>query len=293
MTKSAKRFSKKAQSLLQIKNKLRGTDNPLKTLSEIRQDASFNSYSEIISWIRLHPYFRDVWIRSELPKSVTQLEPGPKLRTLGAFHEFRWAGARLTPHARKLNQFVSLTKAFDRCLFGDSVEEAAATLNQLEGTLGQSIWLVKTRIALLQLSSGLESHKRYVNNLLQEISEGVFPFITYFVSIRNEPAVSPQRFQSDFKSELAKQKLSEAMAGFISMHVLPPRALTETQVAKILNYSSTNAIIDLYETFLLMCYYAIEGGMSHLYAAIAPALLRLRDEITDPRLNLILLEINH
>lgn len=292
MAKSSKRRSnKKSQALLQIKNKLRGTDAPLRTLSEIRENASVHSYSDIAEWIRSHPYFRDVWIRSEFPKSVAQLEPGPLLMPLDAAREFRWAGARLIPHANKLNQFVSLTKAFDRYFLSGANAEAADTLNLLEATLGQSQWLTKTRIALLQLTSGLDSHKRYVSSLLREIPQGVFPFITYFVSVRNEPAVSPQRFQSQFKTELTKRDLSPAMEGYIRMHVLPMNHLSESQIGQILHFATTSAIVDLYETFLTMSYYAVEGRMLHLYFAIEPVLLRLQQEVKDPRLSLLKLEI--
>ena len=45
-------------------------------------------------------------------------------------------------------------------------------LNKIEESFGHSIWLIKNKIALLQLAQGLEEQKKYAQSIRKELKNG-------------------------------------------------------------------------------------------------------------------------
>jgi hypothetical protein len=110
--------------------------------------------------------------------------------------EFAWACA-IVQRARSLIEasLVARREAEEAVLKG-CFDQALATLTSHEGTVGQSIWLMEVRMALLQASSGIKAQKSYLESLSQAASQSFGYIIAWLISYRNEEQVSLAGFES-------------------------------------------------------------------------------------------------
>lgn len=284
--------STRKRQLLVAQQRLRGSNDPLPILSVIRETLPVNLYSDLTGWLRSNPYVRIRVLHSDYPKTFRELEPGPFYTIVSADREFRWAGARLIANASNLSRFLSLSGEFQRSFLKDDYESCVKSLNSIETEFGQSLWLIKSTISLLQTSSGLEAHKRYANGIFSETgTTGFIPYIAFLVSMRNEPAVTPNRFLSQFDNQLSLQDIDPSTESYLRFHIFPQERLSYSDIAYILNFENSGAVIDLYETTLKLAQHVVTMGYNNIYGSIIPFLRSLLPTINDSRVVMLLLEL--
>lgn len=296
MTKKRPRrsaVSKIRQNLI-LRGQLRESRNALLSLASLRRSAPVGSYKDIIDLINSDEALKERLSLHDYSTTFNDLESLHLLDILPADREFRWAGARLAPHTSKLAHFIKLSLEFQRRFLKADYDSCWHTLKEIGDEFGQSLWLIKATIPLIQFSVNLEAHKRYTNKIFRETNyTGITPYITFFVSMRNEPAVTPSRFLFYLEEQLSTQDLSPDIEAIFRFHAHPKGELTREEIALILNYASAGNIIDLYETTIKLAQLAISSGFKDLYSSIVPVFRSLHPVIDDHRIEMLLLELEH
>ena len=82
-------------------------------------------------------------------------------------------------------------------------------VEEIESSFGVSYWLLEAKIALLSLSDGLEAQKNFVDFVKTSAVNTVAAAVAYYVSERNEPSVSPDRYIERVEAVIEKSNLAE------------------------------------------------------------------------------------
>jgi hypothetical protein len=182
---------------------------------------------------------------------------------------------------------VSLKNDFSAALLTGQYSQASRCLEQIEQQFGQSLWLIKHRIAFLQLSAGLEPQKRYAQQIKEAVDySGPIALITQWVSTRNEGTVTATRFISDFEQLLTRieQFIPEGYTDYLRYHVLIPEAPSLVAAGHLLRIESTRALVDYYEAFISFCQVTALLGTTIRKAATSYAIIKLLPKVADRRL---------
>ena len=280
-------------SLLHFKNRLRGVKNPRYLLYNVRDEVTPGLYSDAIAWIRANPLYRSSLFNHDFPRLVGQINKVSLLHPTSIKNEFRWAGAYLSAHGGKLSEFLQLSLDFQRGILRDDYASCRQALDQVEERFGQSLWLIKNKIVFLQTAEGLEAQKRYVKQVREEArgSSFIVDYVTHVVSTRNEFAVNPLRIIAQLDERLASIKLPEDLAAYFRYQINSNKEMTPEEMGGILRCENASSTIDYYETLLTVSQVAITNQDVQLINAVAGALKPLRDKVKDPRLDMLLFEL--
>jgi hypothetical protein len=287
-SKGKARAQKGAQ--LSFRNLIASKNTPALAISITRNSSAVGTYAELIRLIKTHPTLRRGAFNPEYPESPQQLETVPVLVRTSTEREFRWAGAYLAPHLEKLAIFAGLSTEFQQALLLGDYATCNQVLDSVEGNFGYSLWLIKNKIALLQVSQGLDAQKQYAN-FVRETAGGTTAIITYYVSVRNEATVTPSRFAEWFNHGLVGIDWPRGYETYLRYHIDPYFGLSEEDIGDVLRYEASGAVIDYYEALLMMSHVAVGAQHTGLFPAIAAALDVLRPWIYDRRTSFLLFEL--
>lgn len=205
--------------------------------------------------------------------------------------EIKWAKAVLSRYPTELSRFIGLKNDFSTALLTGQYDQAAACLERVEQEFGQSLWLIKHRIAFLQLSAGLEPQKRYAQQIKEAVGfSGPVALVAQWVSTRNENTVTPARFIADFEQLLLRieDRVGEGWTDYLRYHVLIPETPSLAAAEHLLRVESTRALVDYYEAFISFIQVTVLLGTSARKAAASYAILKLLNKVADPRLPVLL-----
>ncbi|MCY0971074.1 hypothetical protein [Chryseobacterium wangxinyae] len=201
-------------------------------------------------------------ILKRLPIQISTLnidKPKPKdlcknLLTFKDFDtEFFWAKNVLSLKIEKINSFLQYKNRYSHLVLIGNYVEADEILNQIEKKFGISIWLIKSKIAFYQISSGLEQQKKYTTALKKQLKNGsLAKFIVHWLSIRNEKNTTVSRFKSQLEPTLIKLNdiTQEGFREFLIYHLFENEELKLEELIHALRLSFSFSIIDYYESFV-------------------------------------------
>ena len=287
--KKSSRDSKKNEEVLRFRNMLRGTSNPLVSLAQARNTLAPGLFREVAAWLFDTPVIGRKVFSPGYPRTFKQYWGNELLTPTTPEREFRWAVANLLPHAARLREFLSRATVFHQAFLADDFPSCTAILDEVEQRFGQSLWLIKHRLPLLQAMSGLEAQKRYSESIQQ--SAGSIPFIaaiTYLASMRTEPSVTPGRFRSQVEAKLRKWNVDAESNSYLRFHASPSINQTSGALADILRIAQAGAVIDYYEALVCISQLAAVAGPPILASILVSELPTLYARTTDSRLGAIL-----
>jgi hypothetical protein len=223
--------------------------------------------------------------------SLAQLARITYSKTLEPEREIKWAKATIARHAAEINCFLQLKQAFSQAVLTGQYTLAKQHLDDVEGKFGQSFWLIKNRLALLQLSQGLEPQKRYAQQLKEGVDYvGPIAVVTQWVSARNESTVTISRFETDFEQFLARiaPHIPDALPDYLRYHILAPVSSSHEASLNVLRTESARALVDYYEAFVAYCQTTALQSSLGLQTLTLYTLKQLGSRLTDPRISVIL-----
>jgi hypothetical protein len=228
--------------------------NVAKYIPALRQSVPLEYYGHLIKEVKALHATDQMFLTGKRKRTLADLCSDIPFH-LNLDSEFAWAKNILETSILELNNFVTLSEKYSDYLLSGNYQEASQKLDEIEETFGFSIWLIKNRIALLQLSEGLESQKRFTQEIKNGLKNGSMPkYLVYWISIRNEEQTSVSRFTTQINSTLAKLNPSR-QAGFdfyIKYHLLGLEPLNPEEFSHIVRISYSTSIIDLYEAFIAL-----------------------------------------
>lgn len=261
-------------------NRLRGEGRTLQVL-KLARTASATGHLETISWA-LRNLRIDGPLSSLQPRRLSQLHALPGLEALPIQSELAWAEGAIKLHARHLNAaFEYRDRVEERLVAGDG-DCALQILDDWERDVGPSLCLMSVRIAVLQVSRGLEAQKDEVARIKTAGVPANLNFFAYWWSVRAEDGSSWRNFARDFERRLKLWDVSAALRAHIGFQVLGTIPATGDE-ALLLSASLHGSALDLYEAFLATARTCIvESRPSRdSFSSCAKSLMQ---KIEDPRL---------
>ncbi len=291
MPKKTKGKLKSRKEALQIFSSLSASRDrfPLR-VSIARNKSSISAYTQLIRLIKAHPVLRREIFNQEFPADTEQMRTVPVLAASTPEREIRWSGAHLAVHVDKLEKFNALADRFQRAVLLNDYFDAEQTLERIEAEFGYSLWFIKNKIAFLQLSAGLDAQKQFVNQV-RAASDSITALITYYVSIRNEPAVTPERFLFRLEQDLWRVELPAGLETYLRHHIYPDINVSAEEIADILRFEGAGSVLDRYETFIRAAQLAVCNLHTHLFPALVATLEPLAKWVNDKRIAFLLLQL--
>jgi hypothetical protein len=206
------------------------------------------------------------------------------LKAVSLEREAIWAASVLATHAIKLNTFLEYRARLDPLLLNGTYDECNSILEDIENSLGHSLWSVELRLALLSVWKGIESQKAYTSAILDSSTGNFVRFFVSHVSQRNEDSTNPFRFQSSFQAIVDKWNIAADFRAYLLYRISDDWQNTAGTVRSILRIEAISPIIDYYETFVRIATRAIASASDTALSFHGPVALLAR-AIRDSRLD--------
>ncbi|WP_218187524.1 hypothetical protein, partial [Pseudomonas sp. SHC52] len=124
-------------------------------------------FSKIVDEIRITPLYLKLIAPTQFPESLSDMRKGvPAIYRLESQEELIWTAAVLSVFKEKLSGFLLIKNEFDEAFLSGKFQEALDLLVQIEKIYGVSIWLLKNKISVLQLTYGLKEQKDFLEEIV-------------------------------------------------------------------------------------------------------------------------------
>ena len=259
------------------KNILRGTDDPLSALSEVRRRLDPGIYSELIEWIPKIRYKNKGVSVIPYPTLLELKKQIPVLGTLDLSRELLWAANYFKKHLPKINGFIKEAHSLEASPMLGHFSKASTLLDNISREYGASLWWLETNLAFLQLASGLEVQKAYVKAVRAARGNDLLSVICFYLSQNNEDTTNPFRFRSRFAEESRSWNINEDFRRYLRYRVADDWILDSYTLSAILRFEASSSVIDYYETFMHVALRCIASSNGEFKKLFVPALQLLSE----------------
>lgn len=186
---------------------------------------------------------------------------------------------RLLERSREtLASFNSKRNQLESLICVGHFEQAEEVLDEIEDKFGLSLWAVELRIALLQISKGLEAQKEYAAGLALEAPRSAAAVIAAWISQRNEEGTIYARYRSRLRSNIARWKVQKStIAAYGCILGLETYAtMSDEDGSTVLAAVASVSLLDAYMTLREALSALIEKGtvagdaVSRAFVSVAP-----------------------
>jgi hypothetical protein len=242
-------FNKPKASYLELTNhygraKLSPPDLILGGFSQLTPENA----EQFLGWLKGFPS-KTVQIYPHKPvQTPPELKLQPVTIALPLIVRLNWLSTLLEDSRTDLEQFVALTDRFEQVFLAADYESAHSILDEVQGKFGFSVWLIETKIALLQRWKGLDAQKEYARGI-GTLSRGRVAGVTAFwVSQRNEESTVFSRFQLRLEQRIEEWKVGEALkdAYAIILGLETFGTLTDARASSALGSLASISLADAY-----------------------------------------------
>ncbi|WP_184546128.1 hypothetical protein [Mucilaginibacter sp. FT3.2] len=228
--------------------------NPRNNIPQVRLRILPEFYKSFLDGVLKSPNWTDVILNGKNKRTVRDLD-SPRLVQTDVDSEYFWAKYIILINLPYIKKFLDFSQAYSRHLMAGQYQDAKQALDGIEDNFGASLWLIRNKIALLQITEGLEAQKKYAQAIKSNLRNGgLIKFLVHHTSIRNEPQTSTGRFTSQIES-ITSLLNSDGQVGyddFSRYYLLGTEPSTLEGLANILRLSYSTSIIDYYEAFVLL-----------------------------------------
>lgn len=198
------------------------------------------------------------------------------------------ASAEISLFSSEINKFVALQGSFDRSILAKDYGKAHEVLAAVEKSFGVSLWLLESRLSLLELHRGVEEQKRYMNALLED--PNVSPTcktLIYMFSVKAERNVTSERYLTTLAGKFPfPPKTPYVPAHYLYFHLgFYALSFQRFDLHTVLLFERGSSIIDRYLTLIRICQLAVAGYSTNLRPHLAVALRFIENRIRDHRLD--------
>jgi hypothetical protein len=187
-----------------FRRKIHGSKNLRQGLSIARAIARPNQFPLIVGQLSRSPLYDSLLSPMTFPMSLTAITPKARLGNISTEGELMWCASVLSLYAQKLSSFVVMRDDYYRAYVNAEFEQAEKIIHEIQNMFGFSLWLLRNRLQLLQVTKGLQAQKTFLEEFVS--IEGVNQFIAwnmYFLSLRAEDNISYASFELETKDVLA------------------------------------------------------------------------------------------
>lgn len=150
----------------------------------------------------------------------------------------------------EINKYIILSKEYERNLFSNNFEECKKVLEEIEDTVGFSVWGCSQHLLVEELSSGLEANKKLLGNYRKEMGNNlIVNTLLDFYSCSSEKNTG----YLNYKDKIDKYfgSLGDSVVVSYLKFKLDYNVVCTTDIISIvLQIDSQLSIIDLYNSFI-------------------------------------------
>ncbi len=163
--------------------------------------------------------------------------------------QISWTIARLRSSFDQIYKFFETVSEVERLTLLGHVSRAREMLISLESKYGPSIYMIEARLAIEQLTGGLEAQKKLADKIKGKGKGGLVGFVVHYISMRNEPRTPISRYREVIENRASKME-SGSIRDYVEYRLcdrLPP----DTDVtARVLRIEESHSIFDVALTTL-------------------------------------------
>ncbi|MER9539801.1 hypothetical protein [Mesorhizobium sp. M0586] len=281
-----RRRRKSKDPLTKIKNSIRGADNKVVAFLEKGRNADLSVLDPLARWS--FSWLPTLGVLGRLtPKRLADLSANAPLRSIGLSRDIEWATAAILREAEAIERYLQRKGDFDRLLNRSSLAEAIEQLDRLDEQVGQSFQSLSTRIALTQLSEGLEAQKDLVSGLRKNSASPMALFYTFWWSVLAEDGTSAEHFAKEIRRRMDSWEVDAEARAHISYFLLKEYP-SEGGESNLLTAATSSGVIDTYEMLIGIATVAAaeKRSTANLFKR---AMSRIATRISDERVTKILL----
>ena len=190
--------------------------------------------------------------------------------------EIEWLTRRVSHFSTVLSSFLSMKADIETKILAGDYAAAIAGLDDVDNTLGASLWSASLNIALRQISQGTEAQKEYVASLRTVHKDAVFPYFINYVSQRCEPTVSLGWFRESLHQRLTGREKNDTTV-YMEHKLAGTWPDNDIDFATYLRVEQNHHEIDIYESLINALIYILAEDVSEgLRTAVTNALESLQ-----------------
>jgi hypothetical protein len=220
------------------------------------------------------------------PKNIANLKSRSLLSCTTLSREIYWASALILANSKRVGRYLELSSLLEVSLVGEDGPACFRVLDLIEAEFGHSIWLIESRIAVLQYFEGVESQKKYVAELKLNAQSNV-PWYAVTISKRNEEPTTFFRYVnqtletiSDVEGDRFQAHLKYQAIGMLSREI--------DDLLGVLHYETDGALIDIYNACFSVIGVCVIDSCNLDRIAAVDCLVKLASKVPDDRLKRLL-----
>lgn len=230
-----------------IINALRGSAKPRVRLQQLRTAYDFDDSRVVVRELSANPFFRRL-LGEPFPRSPRLLHKEKPFARVPIGIELGWATALCLQSKTELAAYLYDKGKLESAASEGSLEIALGILDAIDERMGTSLWSIKRRLYLLQHTAGLESQKDFAGRIkAQALPSGIARFVTHYVSVLNEPAVTASRFAAEVSFAIRRSRVPPGLRSYLNYQLIPHLRSEELSLEDVLRWSQQSAVVDLYE----------------------------------------------
>ncbi|KFE50954.1 hypothetical protein [Pseudomonas syringae] len=214
-----------------------------------REELHPSQYEDYLTWMHRQTSRLAPSINRSVPtfSALSNLRPS---NSMSFSSELTWIASRINANKRQIQSFLKLRDDLDKMFWGGNIAEINRCIRSIRTKTGDSQWLVEVRIAVEQFFNGLEGQKKVLAEIREETPPGFLQFMAHRISLRNESAVTIQRYSLNLDAWLAGRELEVGLADYLKFKLARHTPASLVSVGHILRIEQSSSDIDLYETFV-------------------------------------------
>lgn len=214
-----------------------------------REELHPSQYEDYLTWMHKQTSTLAPSINRSTPtfSALSNLRPS---NAMSFASELTWIVSRIHANRRQIQSFLKLRDELDQKFWGGNLAELNRCMRSIRTRTGDSQWLVEVRIAIEQFFNGLEGQKKVLAEVREETPPGFLQFMAHRISLRNEDAVTIQRYSSNLDAWLAGKDLEIGLADYLKFKLARHTPTNIISVGHVLRIEQSSSDIDLYETFV-------------------------------------------
>ena len=223
-------------------------------LQQIINKWNYEDIQEAISYILNMKSKNFDFLRNMLlPKDLPSLNRGYLISTENSNIErlLCWYAILINSCSEKLNRYIKLKAVYENALINGNYLEAQRVLDEIDSSIGVSLWGLDNRFILSEYRGGLEGNKEYLAKInAMECDVWVWTLADFF-SFKAEKGVNNRQYVHRIEKFL--EKMSDDLKPFFIEKLYPLHEFEMEDIYNLLYFNSGDSIIDIYNAYIKAC----------------------------------------
>ncbi|WP_438482566.1 hypothetical protein [Oleiharenicola lentus] len=218
-----------------------------RTYKQVRQlikDASLYRLGERIDGHRRAESWSEIIQRTALERSKNWIQ------------EFGWLAHSITRHGTSIQEFLKLSRIFERSVLLGDYGAAASNLDAIEQGFGKSLWLADSRLLVYQLKEGFTDQKEFLATLQNQCKTPIGSYILTIFSKRRESLLPHAFYDRETAQTLADLRESgmKSLANVVEFYASPWTAAWKENILDLFFRCNARTLVDKYQVCIkILC----------------------------------------